>query len=97
VGPTLKVAASQGEGRSQLFMNPDFSIASFDFTQNYWGAHKDLEQKGRLDHTAEACPDRTSLKVVRGWTPEHGWQRWGIFPGGKSGLARLLDDDEDGL
>lgn len=97
VGPTLKAAISQGEGRSQVFMNPDFSIASFDFTQNYWGAHQALEQKGRLDHAADACPDRTSVKIIRGWTPERSWQRWAIIPGGKSGPARLLDDDEDGL
>jgi len=97
VGPTLKVAALQGEGRSQLFLGPDFSITAFDFTQDYWGAHRDLERKGRLDHPAEACPDRTATMVIHGWTREHGWQRWGILPGGKSGPARRLDDDEDGL
>ncbi|MGD9904305.1 MAG: hypothetical protein AB7U83_12645 [Vicinamibacterales bacterium] len=95
VGPTLKVAALQGEGRSQLFLGPDFSITAFDFTQDYWGAHRDLEQKGRLDHPAEACPDRTSIMVFHGWTREHGWQRWGISPGGKAGPARLLHDDDE--
>ncbi len=94
VGPALKAAISQGGGRSQVFLSPDFTINFFDFTQNYWGAHKSLEAKGRLDHPAEDCPDRRATQVIREWTADEGWKRWAITPGGKSGPARLLADDE---
>lgn len=94
VGPTLKAAISQGGGRSQVFLNPDFTIDFFDYTQNYWGAHKELELKGRLDHGADQCPDRRATALIREWISAEGWRTWAITPGGKAGPARLLAEGE---
>jgi hypothetical protein len=76
----LKVVTVQGQGNSQFMLNPDFSVASFVFAESYWGAHKQWERKGRLDHGAEDCPERLKPVVVREWTPASGWRDQMVSP-----------------
>jgi hypothetical protein len=45
----------------------------FSLSDGYWQEHRALEKEGKLNHTAEQCPDRTQPKLVRKWTPGHGW------------------------
>jgi len=80
IGPMLKVVASHGLGDSQFMVNPDFSVASFVFTESHWGAHRQLELKGQLDHRAEDCPERLKPVVVREWTPVSGWRDQMVSP-----------------
>jgi (E)-4-hydroxy-3-methylbut-2-enyl-diphosphate synthase len=37
-----------------------------------------MEAEGKIHHTVERCPDRTQLKKVRVWSPEHGWKEIGV-------------------
>jgi hypothetical protein len=75
IGPNLEVMSYQGGGHALYVVNPDFFVESFQFSQTYWGAHKALESKGEIDHTADACPDRSSPAEVRQWIPADGWQQ----------------------
>jgi hypothetical protein len=81
VGPTLKVVAYQGRGHSQFVVNSDFTVGSFQYAQTYWGAHKHLELMGRIDHSAEQCPDRFTPAAIREWTPVLGWRESHVQPG----------------
>ncbi len=38
----------------------------------YWEWHRTLERDGRIDHPADACPDRRGF-TVRQWDPQAGW------------------------
>jgi hypothetical protein len=82
IGPNLKLAITQGVGSTQAVLNPDFSLASVTFTQNYWAAHKELEQKNRLDHAAESCPERGATQVIREWALATGWREMAMTPSG---------------
>ena len=36
--------------------------------------HRELEQEGRIHHSAEQCPNRLGRPRVREWTPDSGWR-----------------------
>lgn len=42
------------------------------FTSPYWMEHETLEREGKIDHTAQQCPDRMPLRM-RIWSREDGW------------------------
>jgi hypothetical protein len=52
---------------------PDFRPATFRFDSSYDIAHQVFQDKGRLDHAIEACPERLHPAPVRLWTPNAGW------------------------
>jgi hypothetical protein len=79
-GPNLRITAFQGNGDSEYLVSPNFAISSFQYTGSYWGAHKQLELQGRLDHTAEECPEQTAPVEVREWTPALGWRQQMVMP-----------------
>jgi hypothetical protein len=81
-GTFLKADIRHGGGRAQLFINPDLTPGPFDYTQQHWATHEQLEKDGALTHAAIACPERSAIKIVRSWTPSGGWLQWAIAPGG---------------
>jgi hypothetical protein len=40
--------------------------------------HRDLQSKGKLNHTLESCPERLHPEPVRLWTPGGGWQEFSL-------------------
>jgi hypothetical protein len=79
-GDSLKATITDGQGRSVATIASDFSVSSIQYGQLYWGAHQDLESKGRLDHTWQECPDRTKLRAVQEWTADGGWRALTVLP-----------------
>jgi hypothetical protein len=73
-GPSLKGIIDDGSGSTVLMLSPDFSVESLEFTDRYWAAHREFELRGRIEHPADACPDRTAPREVREWTPEGLWR-----------------------
>lgn len=90
VGPTLKGTISEGGGATVLMLNSDFSIESLQFSDRYWAAHELYERQGRIDHSAEECPEHQRWREIDEWTPEAGWSRHRVLPGsaGPAGPAR---------
>jgi hypothetical protein len=39
----------------------------------YWDWHRRLEAQGLVNHTRDACPERTGFSV-REWTAQAGWR-----------------------
>jgi hypothetical protein len=52
---------------------PIFQPAGFRFDSWYDFAHRDLYDKGKLDHRLESCPERLHPAPIRRWTPNSGW------------------------
>jgi hypothetical protein len=46
----------------------DFHLAHKGVADDYWLVHRQMEQKGVFDHSADACPERTRPLIVREWT-----------------------------
>jgi hypothetical protein len=68
---SLRVTTSEWSTRDAAAMyrlSPAFDPVSVDFTDGYWRVHRQLEASGRLEHTAEHCPERTTPQVVREWS-----------------------------
>jgi hypothetical protein len=51
----------------------DLRVKSFERSDLYWQVHQDLEQEGRLTHSADECADRIGPVAVRTWAPANGW------------------------
>jgi len=64
--------------------SPDFELLRATPGDSYWPLHQLLEMEGKLDHSAEDCPERESVEVLV-WTPEGGWNatptKTGAAPG----------------
>jgi hypothetical protein len=72
----ISVSVREGPPASDIAWVYDFST-EFELRQvtpsdSYWPAHRMLELEGKIDHSAESCPQRTP-PPVRSWTPERGW------------------------
>ena len=87
---SLQVTTSEWSTREAAAvyrLSPAFDPVSVDFTDGYWRVHRELEASGRLDHTAEHCPERTTPQVVREWSAG-AWRtvevpvRLALVPGG---------------
>jgi hypothetical protein len=81
VGSTLKVMIGEGGGASVLMLGDDFSIESLQFSDRYWAAHERFERDGRLDHSAQDCPELQKSREVRAWSPDIGWSSQLVEPG----------------
>jgi hypothetical protein len=79
-GANLQVTIADGPGRSIIGFRPDFSLGSLQYGQHYWGAHRDLETRGQLDHASATCPDRVKVRQVREWTSGGGWRTHDVLP-----------------
>ncbi|MGE0395039.1 MAG: helix-turn-helix transcriptional regulator [Vicinamibacterales bacterium] len=53
---------------------PGLTLLRASFGEQYWIAHRELEQKGVLDHSREHCPDRDGPRAIRVWEPATGWR-----------------------
>lgn len=72
----IRVIVREGHHGSDIAWVYDFST-DFELRQvtpgdSYWPAHRILELEGKIDHSAESCPQRLA-PPVRSWTPEGGW------------------------
>ncbi|GMR11869.1 MAG: hypothetical protein BMS9Abin29_0054 [Gemmatimonadota bacterium] len=72
----ISVSVREGPPGSDIAWVYDFST-EFEFRQvtpsdSYWPAHRILELEGKIDHSAESCPQRLSPSV-RSWVPDGGW------------------------
>jgi hypothetical protein len=92
-GTFLKADFRHGGGRAQFFLNPDMTPGSFDYTQQHWAAHEQLERSGRLNHRASDCPERTAVKTIRAWTAGGGWLQWAFAPGATVPARPATTDD----
>lgn len=52
----------------------DLTLLRATFGEQYWAVHRDLEQKGVLDHSREHCPDRDGPRAIRVWEPGTDWR-----------------------
>jgi hypothetical protein len=79
IGNSLKVTPAAYAGTQLLEISPALRIVDFSFADSYWPAHRQLEQQGKILHSATACPQRLK-RPIRSWTPLTGWQDLIITP-----------------
>lgn len=75
----VQVLTSEVQTRDQTSeayyeLSPEFELQS-----TYWGSgvpwmHQELEQRGRIKHRVQDCPEWRTSKLVRLWTPQDGWR-----------------------
>jgi hypothetical protein len=58
----------------EFHAEPTLRPVAFRFDSWYDMMHRDLQNKGKLDHAIESCPERLHPEPVRVWTPAQGWQ-----------------------
>ena len=58
--------------RSIYRFSPALMPLSVARSDAYWAMHRQLEDQGRVSHTAAECPDRTAA-IVRAWQPGKEW------------------------
>lgn len=58
---------------ARYVLTRDLDVASFEPNDGYWHVHERLRREGRLDHTANKCPDYVAPKRVCVWRPDRGW------------------------
>lgn len=51
----------------------EFELIAASVTDKYHDFHRLMEREGRIQHSLADCPEETSPRRVRLWTPEHGW------------------------
>jgi hypothetical protein len=59
---------------------PTLRLLSLHYDSRYEMLHRELEQKGELDHPLAKCPERLHPAPVRVWTPSDGWKEWDVKP-----------------
>lgn len=67
------IAADSGLLGAVAFLTADGRIREYSAALAYWEAHGQLYEDRRMDHPAEACPERSRPVVIRRWTPETQW------------------------
>ena len=69
-GTSIQIATREWDTRDVAVfyrLSPSFEPESVDFSDGYWTVHHTLEGEGRIDHSAEDCPERVHPKIVREW------------------------------
>jgi hypothetical protein len=68
---------AQDVGKIYIFydfrIEPDFRPSAFRFDSWYDLMHGDLQDKGKLNHGINSCPERLHASPVRMWKPQEGW------------------------
>jgi hypothetical protein len=78
-GSELTLGTDEGFGEGSIVrISPDLRVMEFERSDQYWQAHRTLENQGRVDHTSENCPDRQAAHEVRVWEPRAGWQQFTV-------------------
>lgn len=54
-------------------LSENLTAESVAISDRYWEAHRELSQKGKLDHAPEQCPDGSRGVRIKMWTPDAGW------------------------
>jgi len=70
VGSTYEVSTAEWHtsGVQAIYrLSPSFAPESVNYSDSVWTVHRSLEAEGRVDHPAEACPERVEPKIVREW------------------------------
>ncbi len=81
VGDRLKVRVHDTPQAARIgFVSPDLQIHELEGSDAYWAEHRNLEDEGRIGHTVENCPERTTPREVRVWRPGDGWTSMMVFP-----------------
>lgn len=77
----LELWAQSDASMRYLFQaDPTLRLISLRYDSTYEMLHKELEQKGELDHSLAQCPELLHPRPVRVWTPTDGWKQWDVQP-----------------
>jgi hypothetical protein len=76
----LRIQLEETGGDAIGELNTDLSVRSFSLADNYWTVHRRREAEGFINHTAEACPERTRPQPIEKWTSATGWVHSTILP-----------------
>ena len=76
----LRIQLEETGGDAIGELKTDLSVRSFSLADNYWTVHRRREAQGFINHTAEACPERTRPQPIEKWTPATGWVHSTILP-----------------
>jgi hypothetical protein len=55
-------------------ISADGTVTDLSAGDDYWMAHRKLEASHKLTHSVASCPELTTPKEVRSWTPAGGWR-----------------------
>jgi hypothetical protein len=78
-GLNLKASTDDGFGEGSVAtISPDLRIIGFERSDQYWLAHRRLEQLDRLAHTADECPERAAPQEMQVWTAGGGWTQYAV-------------------
>jgi len=58
--------------RAHYEFTRDFDLKYASLDESYWEMHRALEKQGRIQHSADDCPDRAIARRVRVWIPYQG-------------------------
>ena len=83
-----------GPGNGTLAtVTEDLQVTRLTHSDQYWQVHQELENEGRLTHSAEQCPERTLPIDVRKWTPAAGWSMLSVPPQTLSSPTDTVEQD----
>lgn len=63
-----------------LRAEPTLRPVAFRFDSWYDLMHRELQEKGKLDHGIDSCPERLHPEAVRLWKPDVGWSAIALIP-----------------
>jgi hypothetical protein len=55
-------------------IDSNFELESVAMPDLYWETHRRLEREGRIQHSADECPERQAKEVLD-WSPGAGWRK----------------------
>jgi hypothetical protein len=58
------------------FITPALRVSSISLGDNFWQAHRQMEGRGALSHSEGLCPAQSTMRNIRSWTAESGWQEY---------------------
>jgi hypothetical protein len=78
----LKVSYGDGTAPVIAEINERLELVSLAPADSYWLRHQVLEKEGRVDHSADDCPEHKAIKVLGTWLASAGWtsMNWTMRP-----------------
>ncbi len=76
----LQIELDEGGGGALFELDNALHVRSFSLADHYWSQHRDLEARGAMRHTSDACPERTRRQPIREWAAGTGWTPYTIAP-----------------
>jgi hypothetical protein len=81
IGAGLRLQTDEGFGEGMVGqVDQTFHLTEFEGSARYWSVHRDLTDKGRIDHAADQCSERTIAWPIRFWRPGAGWSEYSVIP-----------------